>query len=68
MTLKSQEALFEFGQRGDVVWVRTFPCTTEEINLHFDLAIIAGVNRCVDKDEVGPLRFQPINGLLTTMG
>jgi len=66
MTLESPEALFELRQRGEVVWREDFPLHDGEIDLN--LIEPAGVNRCVDKDGVGPLRLQPINGLLTTMG
>jgi hypothetical protein len=66
MTLESQEALFEFGQRGEVAGREDFSLHDGEIDLH--LIEPTGVNRCVDKDGVGPLRLHPINGLLTAMG
>jgi len=66
MTLESQEALFEFGQRGEVVGREDFSLNDGEIDLN--LIEPAGVNRCVDKDCVGPLRLQAIHGLLTAMG
>jgi hypothetical protein len=66
MTLESQEALFEFGQRGEVVGREDFSLHDGKIDLH--LIELTGVNRCVDKDGVGPLRLHPINGLLTAIG
>ena len=65
MALESQEALFEFDQRGEVVWCEDFSLNDGEIDLN--LIEPTGVNRCVDKDYVGPLRLHPINGLLTSM-
>jgi len=65
MALESQEALFEFDQRGEVVWCEDFSLNDGEIDLN--LIEPTGVNRCVDKDCVGPLRLHPINGLLTSM-
>ena len=66
MTLESQEALFEFGQRGEVVWREDLSLKDGEVDL--DLIEPASVNRCVDQDGVGPLRLQSVLGLLTAMG
>src|SRR4249919_3274899 len=65
MALESQEALFEFDQRGEVIWCEDFSLNDGEIDLN--LIEPTGVYRCVDKDYVGPLRLHPINGLLTSM-
>jgi hypothetical protein len=66
MTLESQEALFEFGHRGDVVWREDLSLNDGEVDL--DLIQPAGVNRCEDNDDVRPFRLQPINGFLAAMG
>jgi hypothetical protein len=46
-----QEALFEFGQRGEVVWREDLSLNDGEVDL--DLIAPASVNRRVDEDGVG---------------
>ena len=48
MGLKGKQALFEFLQRGEVVWRENLSLNDREID--FDLIKPAGVERCMNED------------------
>jgi len=50
--LESEQALFEFGQRGEIVGRQDFSLNDREIDL--DLVEPTGVDGSVDEDRVGP--------------
>jgi len=61
--LESQQALFEFGPRREVIG-------GEDLSLHdgkVDLNLVepTGVDRSVNEDGVRPERTEPVGGLLT---
>lgn len=65
MDLESEEPLFEFGQRREVVRREYFPLYDGEIDL--DLVEPTGVDRSVDKDRVGPFGAEAFDRLLAAV-
>ncbi len=61
--LESEEALFEFGQRREVIRREYFSLHDREVNL--DLVEPTGVDRGVDEDRVGPFIAEAVDRLLT---
>ena len=65
VVLKSEQALFEFGQRREVVGCEDLSLNNREID--FDLIKPTGVDWGVDEDRVGPLGAVAIDSFLATM-
>ena len=63
--LEGEEALFEFGQRGEVVGREDLSLNDREIDL--DLVEPTGVDGSVDEDRVGPFGAEAVDGLLASM-
>lgn len=65
MNLEGKEALFEFGQRSEVVGRENLSLHDREID--FDLVEPTGMDRSVDQDRVGPSGAETIDGFLAAM-
>src|SRR5918996_6213263 len=66
MVLEAEEAILDFGQRGEVVRRQHFALDDGEIDL--DLVEPARVDRRVDENEAGPAGAQPRPGALAAVG
>ena len=65
MDLESEQALFEFGQRGEIVGRQDFSLNDREIDL--DLVEPTGVDGSVDEDRVGPFGAETFDRFLAPM-
>jgi hypothetical protein len=65
VALESQEMLFKFGQRREIVGREDLSLNDGEID--FDLIEPTGVNRSMDEDGVGPLVAKTLDGFLAAM-
>ncbi len=65
MDLESEQALFEFGQRGEIVGRQDFSLNDREIDL--DLVEPTGVDGSVDEDRVGPFGAEAFDRFLAPM-
>ena len=65
MALESQEALFEFDQRGEVIWCEDFSLNDGEIDLN--LIEPTGVNRRMNQNDAGPSGSKAVGSASTTV-
>ena len=65
MDLESEQALLEFGQRGEIVGGEDLSLNDGEIDL--DLIEPTGVNGSVDEDSVGPFCAKAFDRLLAAV-